>query len=51
MTENEIKLIKIVREQDNPGKALIIAINIILSYLKQHESYPKPFSVAPRERA
>lgn len=51
MTENEIKLINIIREQDNPVQALMVAINTILSYLMQHESFPKPLPVAPREQA
>ena len=51
MTENEIELINIVREQDNPVQALMIAINIIVSYLMQRESSLKPSPVVPRERA
>ena len=39
MTENEIKLINIIREQDNPVQALMVAVKIIVSYLMQHESY------------
>jgi hypothetical protein len=50
VTENEIKLINIVRERENPVQALIIAINVIVSYLVQHESYPKPLPVVPREQ-
>ena len=48
MTENEIKLIDIIREQENPAQSLMVAINVIVSYLMQHESYPKPLPVAPR---
>lgn len=51
MTKNEIKLINIIREQDDPVQALKVVINIIVSYLMQHESYPRPYSVAPREQA
>lgn len=50
MTENEIKLINIIREQDNPVQAMMVAINVIVSYLMQRESYSKPFPVAPREQ-
>jgi hypothetical protein len=38
MTENEKELIKIIRENDNPGQALMSAAVIVLGYLKQHES-------------
>ena len=50
MTENEIELINIVREQDNPVQALMIAIKIIVSYLMQHGSSPTPSSVDLREQ-
>lgn len=51
MTENEIKLIRIIREQDSPVRALVVAIDVIVSYLMQHGSSPKPSPVAPREQA
>ena len=38
MTNNEIELLNVIRESDNPEQAIIIAIDVILSYLKQHES-------------
>ena len=38
MSENEIELIKMIRENDNPGQALMTATLIILGYLKQHGS-------------
>ena len=38
MTANEIELITIIRENENPGQALATAVEIILIYLKQHES-------------
>lgn len=50
MTENEVMLINIIREQENPVRALMVAINIIVSYLMQHESYPKSSPVAHREQ-
>ena len=49
MTENEIRLINIIRSHNRPAKAVLIAIKIIQSFLKQLESYPKPFSAEPRE--
>lgn len=49
MTENERKLIAIVRENDNPAQALMTAALIVLGFLKQHESSAKQDSVALRE--
>jgi hypothetical protein len=45
MTENEIELIRIIRENDNPDQALKMAVTIILDFLKQHESYEVPETV------
>ena len=42
MTANELELINLIRENDNPGQALMTAAVIILGYLKQHESSVKP---------
>ena len=38
MTANEIELINLIRENDNPGQALMTAAVIIIGFLKQHES-------------
>ena len=38
MTENEMELIKLIRENDKPEKALMAAAVIILGFLKQHGS-------------
>ena len=38
MTENEKELIKLIRENDNPERALMTAAVIILGFLKQHGS-------------
>lgn len=38
MNENERELLKIIRESDNPGKSVLIAIDTILEYLRQHGS-------------
>lgn len=35
MTENEIKLIKLIRECNDPAKALVVATQTILLYLMQ----------------
>lgn len=39
MTNNEIKLLNIIRESENPDEAIEIAIDIIISYLEQPESF------------
>ena len=38
MSKNEIELISMIRENDNPGQALMTAAVIILGHLKQHGS-------------
>lgn len=38
MTDTEKELLKLIRENDNPGQALMTATVIILGFLKQHES-------------
>ena len=39
MTETELKLLSIIREHDNPEQALITAIELIIKYLEQPESF------------
>ena len=36
MTNNEMELINLIRENDNPAQALMTAIIIVEGYLKQH---------------
>ena len=36
MTENEIKLLKLIRKHKNLDNALFVAVQIILSILAQH---------------
>lgn len=38
ITENEKQLIDLIRENDNPENAIMIATAIIIDFLKQHES-------------
>lgn len=38
LSENEKELIRMIRENDNPGQALNAAVVIVLGYLKQLES-------------
>ena len=39
MTANEIELINLIRENDNPTQALMASAVIILGFLRQHESF------------
>ena len=39
MTENERELIKLIRENDNPEQAVLVAIEVILEYLTQPGSF------------
>ena len=43
MTNNELELINLIRENENPEQALLTAVLIIGSFLEQSLSYPKPF--------
>lgn len=51
MTANEVELIKLMRENDNPAQAIATAVDIILSFLKQHESSEVPVAADLRELA
>ena len=51
MTENELNLIKLIRENDNPEQALRTAVETILSFLERHESSQEPSAVCPRGQA
>ena len=44
-----MELIKLIRENDNPGQALMMAATIIIGHLKQHESSEEPIAVGLRE--
>ena len=35
MTQNELELLNIIREHDNPEQALVTAIELIIKYLEQ----------------
>ena len=45
LSENEIELIEMMRENDNPEPALMVAATIILGFLEQHESSEEPSAV------
>ena len=51
MTANEQELINIIRENDNPVQALVSAVDIILSFLKQHGSYQEQAAADLQELA
>ena len=38
MTNNEMELLSVIRENDNPEQALLTAIDTIIGFLEQHES-------------
>lgn len=39
MSKNELELVNMIRENDNPERALMAAATVILGYLKQHGSF------------
>ena len=51
MTANEIELLKLIRENDNPEQALMTAAAVIIDFLKQHESSEGQAVVCLREHA
>lgn len=42
MKTNQEILLSIVRENDNPEQALLIAVDVITSFLEQYESSQEP---------
>ena len=49
MTENEKELLRLIRENERPEKALLIAIQVISQQIALHESSGGPFPAARRE--
>lgn len=47
--ENKMELIKMIRENDNPERALMAATLIVLGYLKQHGSSAEQAVVGQQE--
>ena len=39
MTNNELELLNLIRENDNPDQALTTAIEVILLYLSNSKNY------------
>lgn len=42
MSKNEIELLELIREHDDPEKALMIAVDVITSFLAQRGSSEVP---------
>ena len=36
MTQNEMELIRIIRESEDPAKAMVMAIQIMTDFLEEH---------------
>ena len=51
MTNYAEELVDLVRNDDNPERAVLIAINTIISFLEQHESSPTPTAVGLQGQA
>lgn len=49
MTENEIKLIEMIRNHHNPGEAFVKSLEIILLFLKHHEQHESASVVGCQE--
>ncbi len=50
MTQEQTELINIIKETNNPAKAIAMAIEIITDFLQRHESCREPSVDSPRER-
>lgn len=48
MTTNELELLNLIRNNDNPEQALCTAIEVIIKYLEQPESFEEPSLVYPQ---
>lgn len=51
MTINEQELLNIIRNNDNPERAIEIAIALMIDFLKPREEPPNTFSEHPQEFA
>ena len=51
MTDNELKLIELIRENDNQEDAIVTAVNTILSFLEQPQSFEVQAVACLRELA
>lgn len=48
MSKNDMELVRLIREHDEPEKALLIAIEVITLFLTQHESFEEPAAACPQ---
>jgi hypothetical protein len=51
MTDNELKLINLIRENDNQEEAIITAVSIITSFLERERSFVGQAPAYPPEPA
>ena len=51
MTENEQELLNIIKNHDNPDRAVKIAIELMIDFLKMREAPPDTFFERPPESA
>lgn len=49
MSKNEMELLGMIREHDEPEKALKIAVEVITSFLKLHGSSEEPAAACLQE--
>ena len=48
MSKNEMELVRLIREHDEPEKSLMIAIEVITSFLRQHGLSEEPSAACPQ---
>ena len=48
LRENEVELLKIIGENDNPEQAVMTAIKVFAAFLEQLEADPEPLPVYSR---
>lgn len=51
MTENELEVLYIIRNNENPEKALKIAIDLVMNFLNEREAPQQTFHARPPESA
>lgn len=51
MTENELELIRLIRNRKDPGTSLMSAATIIIGFIKQLESSEEPTAACLQEHA
>ena len=51
MTDNEKELLNIIRSHDDPERAIEIALELMLDFLKPHEEPPDTLSARLQESA